>query len=420
MLTRDDGTRLLLGDVANVVDGFEEDKRIASFDGEPAVLVKVYRVGDQRVLDLADRAKDYVEEARARLPEGVHATVWRDGSQALRDRLDILVRNGRSGFVLVFVHPGALPAPAARVLGRARACRSRSSARSGAVSDARHLDRRDLALRLHPGARHAGRRRHRVGENVHRHQEPPRRPWPAAITGAQEVAVPVIFGVLTTVAAFLPLILAPGAIGQVFGAIGIVVICCLLFSLMESQLVLPAHLGHMKLERSRPGATGPPGGFQARWRRLQRAMATSLERLAERRLPAVARAHPRVALRDPRRRGRPAAADASGWFWPGCSSSPSSRPSTRLHDGAHHDAARHADRDHRGGGAPDRGGGGAHEGEARRRVPGGRALRRQALPHVGGRAAFDGRQPRQAGRRGGGLQPGRGDARAGRTATCGR
>ena len=68
VLTRDDGTRLLLRDVAEVVDGFEEDELYARFDGEPAVLVKVYRVGDQRVLDLVARVKDYVA-SNTSLPE---------------------------------------------------------------------------------------------------------------------------------------------------------------------------------------------------------------------------------------------------------------------------------------------------------------------------------------------------------------
>jgi multidrug efflux pump subunit AcrB len=86
-----------------------------------------------------------------------------------------------------------------------------------------------------------------VGENVHRHQERAEEPLEAAIRGAQEVSVPVIFGVLTTVVAFLPMIFAPGTFGQIFGAIGAVVICCLFFSVVESQLVLPAHLGHMKM-----------------------------------------------------------------------------------------------------------------------------------------------------------------------------
>ncbi len=278
VLTRDDGTRLLLGEVANVVDGFEEDKRIASFDGAPAVLVKVYRVGEQRVLDLADRVKAYVQEAGARLPEGISATVWQDGSQALRDRLDILVRNGRGGFVLVFIVLAlflrlrlalwvSLGVPIS-ILG-ALALFPALDISIDVISLFAFI----LVLGLLVDDAIV------IGENVHRHQESAEAPLAAAIAGAQEVAIPVIFGVLTTVAAFVPMIQAPGVMGQIFGTIGTVTICCLLFSLIESQLVLPAHLGHMKIQpRSREVAGG---GVKARWQRFQRACSTSLERLAE-------------------------------------------------------------------------------------------------------------------------------------------
>ncbi len=103
VMTRDDGTRLLLGEVATVVDGFEDDVSYARFDGQPAVTVMVYRVGDQKVLEVVKTVKEYVAGAAARLPEGITATVWRDGASLLRDRLDILIRSGLGGFLLVFV-----------------------------------------------------------------------------------------------------------------------------------------------------------------------------------------------------------------------------------------------------------------------------------------------------------------------------
>ncbi|MBW2316775.1 MAG: efflux RND transporter permease subunit, partial [Deltaproteobacteria bacterium] len=119
-----------------------------------------------------------------------------------------------------------------------------------------------------------------VGENVHRHQEKGEGALGSSIRGTQEVATPVIFGVLTTVAAFLPLITAPGPMGQIFRAIGLVVVFCLFFSLVESQLVLPAHLGHMKIddEASDEPATGD--GISARWKRTQFWFAHSLQNFA--------------------------------------------------------------------------------------------------------------------------------------------
>jgi len=283
VLTRPDGTRLLLGEVANVVDGFEEDPIYARFDGEPAVLIQVYRVGDQKVLELVDRVKEYVAEAQQRLPDALSLTVWRDGSQSLRDRLDVLIRNGRAGFALVFL----LLALFLRLRLAFWVSIGVPIAFLGALWLFPALDLSIDVISLFAFILVLGILVDDaivVGENVHRHQEKGEDPLRSAIRGAQEVAVPVIFGVLTTVAAFLPMILSPGPFGQIFGAIGVVVILCLFFSLVESQLVLPAHLGHMKLAPRAEREAPPPAGrsVSARWKRLQRSLATSLERLADR------------------------------------------------------------------------------------------------------------------------------------------
>ncbi len=287
VLTREDGTRLLLGEVANVVDGFEEDDRYARFNGQPAVLLQVFRVGDQRVLELADRVKQYAAEVEPSLPEGLQLTVWRDNSQVLRNRLDILIDNGRGGFILVFVVLAcflrlrlafwvAIGVPIAFL---------------GALLlfpvldvsiDVISLFAFILVLGLLVDDAIV------VGENIHTHQQRAEKPLDAAIRGTQEVAIPVIFGVLTTVAAFLPLIASPGPFGQIFGAIGLVVIACLFFSLVESQLILPAHLGHPVKHEEKPARAG---SARARWKGLQTRLANSLTRLAEERYrPALTRA----------------------------------------------------------------------------------------------------------------------------------
>jgi multidrug efflux pump subunit AcrB len=275
VLTRPDGTRLLLRDVARVVDGFEEEQTYARFDGEPSVLIQVYRVGDQRVLDLVAEVKAYVADAASMLPEGISLTVWRDGSQSLRERLDILVRNGRGGFILVFL----LLAFFLRLRLALWVSIGIPICFMGALAlfptfgvsiDVISLFAFILVLGILVDDAIV------VGENVHRHQEQGDAPLAAAIRGTQEVSVPVTFGVLTTVAAFMPMILAPGTMGQIFGTIGVVVIFCLLFSLVESQLILPAHLGHMRLD----APSQDTGGARARWRRVQTSFATSLERIA--------------------------------------------------------------------------------------------------------------------------------------------
>jgi multidrug efflux pump subunit AcrB len=301
VVTQNDGTRLLLGEIANIVDGFEEDDRFATFDGSPAVLIRVYRIGDQKVLDLVARVKEWVSRASERLPDGLEIEVWRDGSQTLRDRLDILISNGINGFILVFI--------VLTLFLRLRLAFWVSigvpASFAGALAlfpildisiDVISLFAFILVLGLLVDDAIV------VGENVHRHQESGDDVHVAAIRGTQEVATPVIFGILTTVAAFMPLMVSPGPYGQVFSAIGLVVVLCLLFSLIESQLVLPAHLGHMKIGR-RPdlGTTEPRSEtagwwgrlrkFAGRWRRVQRITSESLERVATHRYrPALSAA----------------------------------------------------------------------------------------------------------------------------------
>jgi len=279
VLTRADGTRLLLSEVANVVDGFEETDRFARFNGEGSVLIKVYRVGDQKVLELVETVRGYLEAANARIPEALSLTVWRDESQYLRDRLGILVRNGVSGFVLVFVVLAlflrlrlafwvALGIPIS-ILGALWLFPAASLA-----IDVLTLFAFILVLGLLVDDAIV------VGENVHSHQEESDDPLGSAITGTQEVSVPVIFGVLTTVAAFLPLIASEGMMGSFFGAIGKVVVLCLFFSLVESQLILPAHLGHHS-DAKRGSAR--PGSLQGRWKAFQARTSGSLSRLARNR-----------------------------------------------------------------------------------------------------------------------------------------
>ncbi|MBW2243882.1 MAG: efflux RND transporter permease subunit [Deltaproteobacteria bacterium] len=280
LLTREDGTRLLLGDVANVVDGFVQDERSARFNGEPSVMIRVYRVGDQRVLELVDTVLTYVQTATQRLPEGLHLTVWQNQGSYLKDRLGILVKNGRGGFILVFVVLAlflrlrlalwvALGVPIS-ILGALAMFPV-----AGLSIDVLTLFAFILVLGLLVDDAIV------VGENVHTHQERDEAPLPAAIAGAQEVSIPVIFGVLTTIVAFMPMIFSPGMMADFFGAIAKVVGLCLVFSLVESQLILPAHLGHHVRAHAAAAAAAPAGTIRAGWKRLQGNLASSLTRLAQ-------------------------------------------------------------------------------------------------------------------------------------------
>jgi len=280
VLNHPDGTRVMLADVANVVDGFEEDPRYASFDGESAVMVYVYRVGEQKVLELVRDVRTYVGEFARTLPEGLAVTVWRDGSEYLKDRLDVLVKNGVGGFLLVFVVLAfflrlrlafwvAIGVPIS-ILGALAIFPVFS------VSiDVLTLFAFILVLGVLVDDAIV------VGENVYTHQGRGDDPIQASIRGAQEVSKPVVFGVLTTVTAFAPMILSPGQTGEMFGTIGVVVAMCLFFSLVESQLVLPAHLAH-HLQPEAPAEEPTRKGISAGWKRLQATTSSTLGKIATR------------------------------------------------------------------------------------------------------------------------------------------
>jgi len=226
-----------------VNDGFADTDVSGRFDGLPAMLIQVFRVGDQDVIEISDAVRQYVAQAQAQMPEGVSLTVWQDDSVPLRGRLDTLLRNGRSGFILVFIvltlflHTRlavwvTLGVPISFL---------------GALALFNPLDISINVISLFAFIVVLGilvDDATVVGESVHTWQEKLGNRLEGAVVGTQQVTVPVVFGVLTTVATFTPMVMLPGPMGQVFSVAGWVTIACLICSLIESQFVLPAHLGH--------------------------------------------------------------------------------------------------------------------------------------------------------------------------------
>ena len=276
VLTRADGTRLSLGQIADVVDGFEDTDQSSRFGGEPAAIIRVFRVGNQDTTEIGNVVKAWAVGADARLPEGVSLTLWQDSTRILVSRLDTLLRNGRSGFILVLLVLALFLKPRLALWTTLGVPISFLGAlwvfpSAGLSIDAISLFAFILVLGILVDDAVV------VAENVHTHEQRGTPPLVAAIRGTQEVAVPVIFGVLTTVAAFAPALFVPGPMGQIFGIMSTVVIVCLLFSLVESQLVLPAHLGHRRVGRQKERE---PGALAARWDRFQQIFSTGLERFA--------------------------------------------------------------------------------------------------------------------------------------------
>jgi multidrug efflux pump subunit AcrB len=245
VITQEDGTRLTLADISTVKDGFNENVMYSEFNGKRAVMVDVFRVGDQNVIELADTVKDYLERSKTLLPEGVSLTVWNDRSETIRGRLNTLTTSLMWGGLLVFLILAmflrfsvalfvAIGVPVSFLGGLALMPLFGISLNLlsmfafimvlGIVVD-------DAIV---------------TGENIFIHLRKGGDPTEAAIKGTHEVSVPVTFGVLTTMIAFVPLMLLPGRRGAFFAIIAIIVITCLAFSLVESKLVLPSHMSMLK------------------------------------------------------------------------------------------------------------------------------------------------------------------------------
>ncbi len=241
--TRADGTRLYLKDVATIVDGFADTDQSLHFNGKPSALIRVFRMGEQDIQYISGTVKQYLEEVGPRLPDGIELTVWNDGSTVLKDRLDTLMQSGRQGFLMVllllaiFLRPKlafwvSLGVPVA-FLGAIALVHE-----LGMSIDVISLFGFILVLGILVDDAIV------VGESTHARHKEGESLVAGAIAGAQRVTVPVTFGVLTTVAAFMPLLFGTGFMGQVMAVIATTVMCCLVFSLVESQLVLPSHLAN--------------------------------------------------------------------------------------------------------------------------------------------------------------------------------
>ena len=275
--TREDGTRLTLEDVAKVNDGFDETPLISNYNGQRCVVLDVYRSGDQNLIVLANEVKAYLEAKQPTLPEGVRLNYWSDDSERVKQRLSTLAGSAITGFILVLVVLSLFLRPSLAFwvsLGIPIAF-------SGAfimfylwdVSlNLSTLFAFILVLGIVVDDAII------TGENVFRRMQDGEAPLDASVKGTQEVSIPVVFGVLTTIVAFYPLQAMTGFMGNNLKQISYVVIPVLLFSLIESKFILPAHLKHCK----NIGATGGNDSKTNFITRVQRKIATGLERGIER------------------------------------------------------------------------------------------------------------------------------------------
>ena len=245
VLSMPDGSTLLLRDISEIKDGFQDVEYDIKFNSEPAYLIRVYRTGDQNALDIAENVHNYLKKKRPTMPPGISLSSMKDESVILRGRIDLLVENAALGLSLVLVVLALFLKP--KLAGWV-SLGIPISFMGGfwllPIFDVSinmiSLFTFILVLGIVVDDAIV------VGENIHIFRKRGLKGPDAALEGAYQVAKPVIFAVLTTMVTFSPMILVEGALGKVWRIIPVVTIVVLIFSLIESLTILPAHLAHLK------------------------------------------------------------------------------------------------------------------------------------------------------------------------------
>ncbi len=246
--TNPDGTRLLLKDIASIRDGFIERDRFSEFNGDSALSIQVFSVGKQSELEIAEKVKKYIVEKQETLPPGIHVTSWADTSYYLKGRLDMMLKNMAYGAALVFLILALflrLKLAFWVMVGLPIAFMGTFFLMPLVDVTVNMLSLFGFILVLGIVVDDAI----VIGESAYTNMRAKGHSTDIIVEGVMKVALPATFGVLTTIAAFLPILMVTGVTGQFFEAVGWVVVLCLVFSLVESKLILPAHLVHMKVKR---------------------------------------------------------------------------------------------------------------------------------------------------------------------------
>lgn len=262
------GATIRVGDVANVIDGFEDVNLLATMNGKRTVLVQVMNGPHMDVTKLAKEVKAYLKKAEKELPPGITVSLWDDASLVFKDRIHTISSNFLSGMVLVvitlllFLRPiiafwvsvGIAVAFAGGLAFLPVMGVSFNMISSFAFLLVIGVIVDDAII---------------VGEAIHREHEHGKFGPDAAIRGTKMVIKPVIFAVFTTMIFFAPWMFLSGATREFTRSISLVVILALTFSLVESLFILPSHLAHLKPQKE-----------DSRLARFQLALANSIVRFA--------------------------------------------------------------------------------------------------------------------------------------------
>ena len=249
-----DGGIITVGDVATVIDGFEDNEILATLNGEPAVLLQVMTTETMDIVTASRSINKWIDERVDSLPQGASLTLWTDQNEAFEGRMSTIGTAAGQGLVLVvlilmltlrpkvafWVTAGIATAYAGAFIFLPLLGISINMLSTFAFLLVLGIVVDDAIV---------------VGESIHTESQKTGGGITAAVFGAQLVAKPVVFAVLTTIIAFLPWVFISGSTSEFTRQITWVVICALSFSLVESLIILPAHLSGLK-PRTKLGGFG--------------------------------------------------------------------------------------------------------------------------------------------------------------------
>jgi multidrug efflux pump subunit AcrB len=277
ILKKRGGGQVLLGDIAAIHDTYVEGDYRFRFNGQPTAGIEILVGQRENLLRISDITQRVLHDLRRQLPQGVKADVWGDSAVYIDDRLSLLTKNGFQALVLValvlalfldlklaFWVAMGIPVSvlgAIAVSGTAWVDYSLNDVTTFGFIIALGILVDDAVI---------------VGESVFEQRSFDKNPIAATEAGVARVSVATVFGVLTTIAAFFPLLVLDNPLGKVLAQFSAVVIFALLFSMLESKFILPTHLARIDIDT-------PPRWLAARlWKAVQQAAQAALYFLRDR------------------------------------------------------------------------------------------------------------------------------------------
>ena len=251
LIINPNGSIVYLSDISEITDTFSDKFEMDfQFNGDNANLITVFRVGNQNALDVSATVREYVEKKNLELPRTVKVTAWDDEARILSGRIETIVRNAQQGLILVILVLALFLKPKLAFwvsLGIPISFMGGFWLFGPLDLSINMLSLFTFILVLGIVVDDAI----VVGENIALFKERGMNSVDAAVKGAMQVATPVFFAVLTTMVTFSPMLAVEGDIGSIWRIFPLVVISVLIWSLIESLTILPAHLAHSSDKKPR-------------------------------------------------------------------------------------------------------------------------------------------------------------------------